>query len=242
MRFAKPARDSFLFVWIRKEWTPLSGVPNARKLDSCMSLRATNFLSAQRCRLSGVLQLLNWARDANALIIEDDYDSEFRFSGRPVPALQGLDRHGSVIYLGTFNKVLFTSLRLGYMVVPESLLDRLLAFRMSVDRFPAALPQAILCDFLSEGHFGRHLRRMRELYASRLAAFHSDIRRYVDDILQAPDIQAGLNTPVYLTNGHFLKAGGGARRAEQHRNYRVRSVFAAAARYSRAVGRVCRFR
>jgi GntR family transcriptional regulator / MocR family aminotransferase len=147
------------------------------------------------------LALLNWARDVDAVIIEDDYDSEFRFAGQPVPALQGLDRYGSVIYLGTFNKVLFTSLRLGYMVVPESLLDRMLAFRMNVDRFPAALPQAILCDFLAEGHFARHLRRMRELYASRFGAFQSDIRRYLGDMLHTPDIQAGLNTPVYLTNG-----------------------------------------
>jgi GntR family transcriptional regulator / MocR family aminotransferase len=147
------------------------------------------------------LALLNWAHDVDAVIIEDDYDSEFRFTGQPVPALQGLDRHGSVIYLGTFNKVLFTSLRLGYMVVPESLLDRMLAFRMNVDRFPAALPQAILCDFLTEGHFARHLRRMRELYASRFGAFQSDIRRYLGNMLHTPDIQAGLNTPVYLTNG-----------------------------------------
>jgi GntR family transcriptional regulator/MocR family aminotransferase len=147
------------------------------------------------------LALLNWAREVRAVVIEDDYDSEFRFAGQPVPALQGLDRHGSVIYLGTFNKVLFTSLRLGYMVVPESLLDRMLAFRMNVDRFPAALPQAILCDFLTEGHFARHLRRMRELYASRFGAFQSGIRRYLGDLLHTPDIQAGLNTPVYLTNG-----------------------------------------
>jgi GntR family transcriptional regulator/MocR family aminotransferase len=146
------------------------------------------------------LALLNWARDAGALIIEDDYDSEFRFAGRPVPALQGLDRHDSVIYLGTFNKVLFSSLRIGYMVVPGSLLDPLLALRLNVDRYPAALPQAILCDFLADGHFGRHLRRMRELYSLRLGAFQEDVRRYLAGVLRAPDIQAGLNTPVYLMN------------------------------------------
>jgi GntR family transcriptional regulator/MocR family aminotransferase len=146
------------------------------------------------------LALLNWARKAKAIVIEDDYDSEFRFAGRPIPALQGLDRHGSVVYLGTFNKVLFPSLRIGYMVVPSSLLDRLLALRVHVDRYPAAIPQAILSDFIGEGHFGRHLRRMRELYASRLHAFQSDVRRYLDGIAYTPDIQAGLNTPLYLAN------------------------------------------
>jgi GntR family transcriptional regulator/MocR family aminotransferase len=144
--------------------------------------------------------LLNWARETGAIVIEDDYDSEFRFAGRPIPALQGLDRHGSVVYLGTFNKVLFPSLRIAYMVVPFALLDQLLALRLHIDRYPAALPQAILCDFMTEGHFGRHLRRMRELYSSRLDAFRSNVRRYLDGVAVAPDIQAGLNTPLYLAN------------------------------------------
>jgi GntR family transcriptional regulator/MocR family aminotransferase len=145
--------------------------------------------------------LLQWARESEALILEDDYDSEFRFSGRPIPALQGLDRHGSVVYMGTFNKVLFTSLRTGYLVVPERLVDSFLAVRFQTDRYPATIPQAILCDFIEEGHFGRHLRRMRELYAGRLNAFETNLNRYLAGVMHTPGIQAGLNTPAYLTNG-----------------------------------------
>jgi len=147
------------------------------------------------------IAVLKWARESGAFLIEDDYDSEYRFEGRPMPALQGLDKAGSVIFLGSFNKVLFPSLRLGYLVLPPALLDPLLALRLGVDLHPPSLDQAILCDFMTEGHLGRHIRRMRDLYANRLAALQHEARRYLAGLLDVSPIQAGLNTPGFLRNG-----------------------------------------
>ena len=116
------------------------------------------------------LELLEWARVADAWIVEDDYDSEYRYSGRPLAALKSLDGAAErVIYLGTFSKVLTPSLRLGYMVVPDALIDPLLALRYACDRQSPPLTQAVLAEFLEVGHFARHVRRMRMLYAERQA-------------------------------------------------------------------------
>ena len=145
------------------------------------------------------LDLLAWARDSNAWIIEDDYDSEFRYEGRPVPAMQGLDRHGRVIYMGTFNKVLFPGLRLAYLVLPESLVEPFTRLRWECDLYPPVFPQMVLADFIAEGHFMRHLRRLRELYARRLDALEQACARHLDGILRLPKVQAGLHTPAYLT-------------------------------------------
>ncbi len=145
--------------------------------------------------------LLKWARDFGARIIEDDYDSEFRFIGRPIPALQGLDRSHMVIYTGTFNKVLFPALRLAYVVLPPDLVEPFLALRFAADRYPPGISQAVLSDFIVEGHFGRHLRRMREMYAERLGLLQEYARRYLAGVVELPPIQAGLNTPAYLVNG-----------------------------------------
>jgi GntR family transcriptional regulator/MocR family aminotransferase len=145
------------------------------------------------------LAILQWARQAKACVFEDDYDSEFRYGGKPVAAMQGLDPAGTVIFMGSFNKTLFPSLRLAYMVVPERLVDPLRALRASLDRFPPTLEQATLCDFLTEGHFGRHLRRMRELYGGRLEALRSAAARYLEGAVTLPDIHAGLHIPAYLT-------------------------------------------
>ena len=147
------------------------------------------------------LAVLAWAREAGAYLIEDDYDSEYRFEGLPVPALQGLDQSESVILLGTFNKVLFPSLRLGYMVLPPPLVDSFVAFRLGTDIHPSGLDQAVLCDFIVEGHFGRHIRRMRELYAKRLGALQHGVRRYLAGVLDVPSVQAGLYTVGFLRNG-----------------------------------------
>ena len=119
----------------------------------------------------------------------------------PMPALQGLDKAGSVIFLGSFNKVLFPSLRLGYLVAPTTLLDPLLALRLGVDFHPPTLDQAILCDFITEGHLGRHIRRMRDMYAERLAALQHEARKYLSGLLDVSPIQAGLNTAGFLRNG-----------------------------------------
>ncbi|MGH9842073.1 MAG: PLP-dependent aminotransferase family protein [Blastocatellia bacterium] len=116
------------------------------------------------------LELLAWAENRGALIVEDDYDSEFRYGGRPIPALQGLDQNDAVIYVGTFSKVLFPSLRIGYLVVPHSLSDVFERAKWLADRHTPTPEQQALADFIREGHLERHLRRMRMLYDNRRQA------------------------------------------------------------------------
>ncbi|HXZ05724.1 MAG TPA: PLP-dependent aminotransferase family protein, partial [Ktedonobacteraceae bacterium] len=142
--------------------------------------------------LSRRLALLEWARRAKAWILEDDYDSEFRYKGRPLAALQGLDTSGRVIYMGTFSKVLFPALRVGYMVVPPDLVDGFVAARTTIDLHPPTLGQVILTDFLDEGHFGRHIRRMRELYARRQAALVSAVEQELKGLLEVSPHEAGM--------------------------------------------------
>lgn len=116
------------------------------------------------------LALLDWAKQADATILEDDYDGEYRFDGRPLASLQGLDEHDSALYIGTFSKVLFPALRLGYLILPTTLIDAFLAMRRSMDVNLPSLEQAVLAEFIAEGHFTRHIRRMRTLYAERRSA------------------------------------------------------------------------
>ena len=146
------------------------------------------------------LAILDWARETGAILIEDDYDSEFRFDGLPLPALHGLDKSGSVVLLGSFNKILFPSVRLGYVVLPDSLIDAFLAFRFTADLHPSGLDHAILCDFIVDGHMGRHIHRMRNLYAGRLTALQQSVKRYLDGALEIRPIQAGLATSAFLLN------------------------------------------
>jgi GntR family transcriptional regulator/MocR family aminotransferase len=151
--------------------------------------------------LSRRLQLLESARKSGALILEDDYDSEFRYAGRPVPALQGLDRHGLVLFTGSFSKVLFPSLRLGYLVLPADLTDRVSATLSITRRHAPLMEQAVLCDFITAGHFGRHLRRMRQIYAERLNVLLHSARQYLTDLLEISGIEAGLQTVGWLQRG-----------------------------------------
>ena len=144
------------------------------------------------------LAWLEWARSTNALIFEDDYDSEYRFSGRPVPALQGLDSHGVVLFAGSFNKVLFPSLRVGYLVVPSDLVDVIVATKSVGSRHVPLLDQAVLSDFMAEGHFGRHVRRMREVYAGRRALLLEFAERYLRGMLTITGVEAGLQTAGWL--------------------------------------------
>jgi GntR family transcriptional regulator/MocR family aminotransferase len=144
------------------------------------------------------LQLLEWARRSGAMIFEDDYDSEYRYSGRPIPALQGMDRSGSVIFAGSFSAVLFPALRLGYLVVPPALVDVFAAAASVSTHHPPLLEQAILCDFITEGHFARHIRRMRELYAERLLVLLEAARSRLDGLLDISSVEAGLQTVGWL--------------------------------------------
>ncbi|QEE43946.1 PLP-dependent aminotransferase family protein [Rhizobium sp. WL3] len=108
------------------------------------------------------LALIDWARQAGAYILEDDYDSEFRFAGPPLSALQGMDGEGRVIYLGTFSKTLLPGFRIGYLVVPRALRERLLTIRRLTDRFPSTLAEDALTEFLRDGHFSAHIKRARK--------------------------------------------------------------------------------
>src|SRR5262245_45751577 len=145
------------------------------------------------------LALLQCAANTGALIFEDDYDSEYRYAGRPIPALQGLDRHGHVIFAGSFNKLLFPALRLGYLVVPTDLVEPLAALKSMTSRHLPSLEQAILADFIAEGHFGRHLRRMREVYAERLAILSASADEHLSGLLRIARIEAGLQTVGWLS-------------------------------------------
>lgn len=123
------------------------------------------------------LQLLDWAASRDGWIVEDDYDSEFRYVGRPLPPLKSLDRAGRVLYVGTFSKTLFPGLRLGYLVAPPQLTQRIAEIAALLGPLPAADAQATLAAFLAEGHFGRHVRRMRQLYARRRAALAVELEK-----------------------------------------------------------------
>ncbi|MEL6938555.1 MAG: PLP-dependent aminotransferase family protein [Cyanobacteria bacterium J06598_1] len=123
----------------------------------------TGFLMSLPRRLA----LLEWAQKTGSLIIEDDYDSEFRYSGRPIPALQGLDRYQRVLYVGTFSKVMFPGLRLGYVVLPPALVPVFQRAKWVCDRQSSLLHQAALTDFIAEGQLAKHIRRMRSIYEKR---------------------------------------------------------------------------
>ena len=144
------------------------------------------------------LGLLEWANRANAYILEDDYDSEYRFAGRPLVALQGQDDAERVIYIGTFSKVLFPALRIGYLILPPPLVEPFLTVRGLIDFHTPVLEQAVLAEFIAEGHFRRHLRRMRILYAERCAALLEAVRELP---LEVNPPQAGIHCIGWLPAG-----------------------------------------
>ncbi|MEM7113930.1 MAG: PLP-dependent aminotransferase family protein [Chloroflexota bacterium] len=146
------------------------------------------------------IALLNWAEAAGAWIIEDDYDSEYRYSGQPLPSLQGLDRNNRVIYVGTFSKVLFPSIRLGYLVVPPDLARVFAKARMLMDMQSPNVTQAALAEFMQAGHFVRHIRRMRTLYAARRAYFVSQAEAILGDKLRIIHADSGMHVVGWLAS------------------------------------------
>ena len=151
--------------------------------------------------LSRRLGLLRWAERKRSWILEDDYDSEFRYASRPVASLQGLDNSGSVIYCGTFSKVLFPSLRLGYIVVPASLVDAFRGAKAVVDRHCPTVEQAVLAEFIAEGHLARHIRRMRVLYLERKEALMDILRREFAGAVEVRSHEAGMHVVGWLQKG-----------------------------------------
>ena len=147
------------------------------------------------------LSLLNWAATEGSWIIEDDYDSEYRYFGRPLAALQSLDRAGYVVYVGTFTKMLFNALRLGFLVLPPPLVEPFAAARTLTDRHPPTLDQAILAEFILDGHFGHHVRRMRQIYAERMEVLCDVANRRLSGMLQVQKAASGMRTIAWLKTG-----------------------------------------
>jgi GntR family transcriptional regulator/MocR family aminotransferase len=142
------------------------------------------------------LELIEWSRRHNAVLIEDDYDSEYRYSGPPLPSLQGLATGVAVIYIGTFSKVMFPSLRIGYVIAPPSLVARFRRAKWLADRQAPVPEQAALADFISEGHLERHIRRMRRIYGERRDALVESLERHFGDRVQIRGDAAGMHLLV----------------------------------------------
>ncbi len=147
------------------------------------------------------LALLDWAGRSQAWVLEDDYDSEYRYTGQPLAALQGLDTEARVIYVGSFSKILFPSLRIGYMVVPHDLIDAFVAARALIDRGSPSMEQAVLADFIAEGHFVRYIRRVRSLYAARQEALVEAAEQELGGLLEVPAKDSGMHLVGWLPDG-----------------------------------------
>lgn len=147
------------------------------------------------------LELLAWARDSGSWVIEDDYDSEFRYAGRPLASLQGMDRGERVIYLGTFSKVLFPGLRLGYAVIPYELLDAMIAARHLTDRHSPGLTEAVVTDFIEQGHFGAHLRRMCTQYRLARDGLAASLRARLGAFMDVDVPDQGMHVTARLRPG-----------------------------------------
>ncbi|MEQ8505879.1 MAG: PLP-dependent aminotransferase family protein [Rhodospirillales bacterium] len=201
--------SAFSSVGARVVQAPVDGegldVARARALEPRPRVLAVTpsrqFPLGETMSLARRLDLLSWARDAGFWVLEDDYDSEYRYRGRPLAALQGLEGGGRVIYVGTFSKVMFPALRLGYLVVPEPLVDAFVRLRGAVDDFPALAMQPVLADFMDSGRFGAHVRRMRQLYAERQTVLRAELVTRFDGLFNVPDDDAGMHLTVTLAPG-----------------------------------------
>jgi GntR family transcriptional regulator / MocR family aminotransferase len=144
------------------------------------------------------LDLLRWAEETGAHVLEDDYDSEYRYEGRPVEAVQGLDRSGRVLYAGTFSKILFPSLRLGYLIVPQAMVPAVAAVKFLMDLQTPTFEQEVLADFITDGHFERYLRRSRARNAARRAALLEALEEHLGDRVEVVGANAGVHVVVWL--------------------------------------------
>ena len=142
--------------------------------------------------------LLDLAHTHDAFVFEDDFDSEFRFTGPPLPSLQGLDNCGRVIYAGTMSKILYPSLRLGYIVAPEPLVDSMIKIRSVMDQHSPPIDQATLARFITEGFFLSHIKRMRKLYSERRDFFIEQFHKLLGDRFILQTHEAGLNFVAWL--------------------------------------------
>ncbi|KAA3605123.1 MAG: PLP-dependent aminotransferase family protein [Planctomycetota bacterium] len=179
--------------------------------------------------LSRRMQLLDWANRNGAWLLEDDYDSEYRFSGPPLASMQGLDRNDRVLYMGTFSKVFFPALRLGYLVLPPPLVDEFQEAKQLADRGCSLLEQAALAEFLEQGHFARHLRKMRLLYHRRQLALAAAARQRLPAEFRLQISHGGMHALLWLPPGeNDRQVAERARQAgfqvEALSNYRLKST------------------
>jgi len=142
--------------------------------------------------------LLDFARAHNAFVFEDDYDAEFRFTGPPLPSLQGIDHSSRVIYAGTMSKILCPSLRIGYIVAPEPLVDSFIKIRSAMDQHSSPIDQATLARFITEGFFLSHIKRMRKIYSERRNFFIEQFNKLLGDLFTLQVPEAGLNIVAWL--------------------------------------------
>jgi GntR family transcriptional regulator / MocR family aminotransferase len=178
-----------------------AGINRCRKARAAFVTPSHQFPLGVTMSASRRLQLLDWAQSTGSWIIEDDYDSEYRFESMPIASLQGLDTSARVIYIGTFSKVLFPSLRLGYIVIPLDLVDRFHRIRRAMDLGPPTFFQDVLADFIDEGHFARHIRRMRVLYSERRSVLVDSIRKELGAMVEVIGDEAGMHLAVALQPG-----------------------------------------
>ena len=203
------ARDAFRLTGCRLVPVPVDdeGLDVAAGIKRCRRARAAFVTPSHQFPLGVTMsasrrfQLLDWAQNTGAWVIEDDYDSEFRYESLPIASLQGLDANARVIYIGSFSKVLFPSLRLGYIVIPADLVERFLAIRRATDLGPPGFYQEVLADFIGEGHFARHIRRMRVLYRERRSALAESIGRELGPRVEVLGGEAGMHLTVTLPDG-----------------------------------------
>jgi GntR family transcriptional regulator/MocR family aminotransferase len=177
------------------------GVRRAPKARAVFITPSHQFPRGIALSMARRLELLAWAREQGAWIIEDDYASEFRYGGRPLASLQGLDEAERVIYIGTLNKALFPGLRLGYAVVPPSLVRPFVTARYLMDRQPSTLCQVVVAAFMEEGHFAAHIRRMREAYRNQRDALVTALRRRLGDHLSVDPPDQGMHLVAYTRKG-----------------------------------------
>ncbi|MDX8440978.1 PLP-dependent aminotransferase family protein [Mesorhizobium australafricanum] len=194
----------------RKKWEPVFGERSCSSKElSTPSFSPRLIYVTPACqhplgitmRMEERLRLLDIAETANSWVIEDDFDGEYRFQGRPVPAIQSMDRSGRVIYVGTFAKLLFPALRLGFMVLPIELAGRIVNALSTTGQFAPLLLQAALADFITEGHMSRHLKRMRRIYAQRRQLFRDIVTERLRDEITLSPAEAGIQVVGYLKEG-----------------------------------------
>jgi GntR family transcriptional regulator/MocR family aminotransferase len=203
------ARQVFAMSGCRLVPVPVDkeGLNVAAGLERCRKARAAYVTPSHQFPLGVTmsaarrLQLLDWAQRSGSWIVEDDYDSEYRYDSMPIASLQGLDQNARVIYIGTFSKTLFPSLRMGYVVIPLDLVDRFVAVRHAMDVYPPHLYQSVLMDFIHEGHFARHIRRTRLIYHERRNILVASLRAELGSQVEILGVEGGMHLAVTLPKG-----------------------------------------